>query len=832
MIPSNSLGYRDQPESSSRIRLEPSTSAPPVHPGHHRDKLDLIRDSLRPFEQNDYSNTVNNNTYNVIDDTTYPVFLEKLDSNQRIMMNALTQGGYDQEAAYYALKLVNFRSVTDAAKVLTDLKQKISLTGVAPSTFFPQTKSTSPYLLTNTRSLPANDTSFCVNGFEPFGYERNQNHIIRPETSYRTETDYPNIYADDETVIRIRDSASVPVIRSRLSRPNVYVPPNYEHRISAPASYKNQTDVQMMTASTSKLKVTENDRKRSVSPLPPSVAQKLRNNTYEKMVKGCKAAMFRFFMEQHTEKLIQQWKERNQRALQLAKDMEAVNFSENMRDKMVKFLRQKESRYIRLRRQKMNKGMFELIRHIGVGAFGKVTLVKNRETGEVYAMKTLSKEDVIQKQQAAHVKAERDILAEANSDWIVKLFFSFQDSHNLYFIMEYVPGGDLMQLLIMKGVFTESLARTYTAELTCALEYVHGLGFIHRDIKPDNILIDKEGHIKLTDFGLCTGLRWTHDKRHYVSYDEPSSMGHFRDDSTNSLHNPSLGRQKPKLLEYRQRKKRNQANSMVGTGNYMAPEVIERTGHTQLCDWWSVGVILYEMVYGRPPFLSESDNPMDTQHMIVNWKRYLDLRNPRLSRECVDLIAWLCCDQSDRLGKNGAAEVKAHPWFKGVLINGVVMNPVDFHRLRETRPEFVPRVEHAEDTSNFDTFEVNSDEIFRENGTEGTAYNPAFFDFTFRHFFASDGMNKLLHPTSRSQQRPSLANIIHSPNKNAEPGQSERMVSQPLHPIFNKPLRNGPSSQQTALYSTYMSSSSSNMTRAVPQYDTLQEADEDDATGH
>lgn len=128
-------------------------------------------------------------------------------------------------------------------------------------------------------------------------------------------------------------------------------------------------------------------------------------------------------------------------------------------------------------------------------------------------MKILSKEDVIQKQQAAHVKAERDILAEANSSWIVKLYFSFQDSRNLYFIMEYVPGGDLMQHLIVQGVFSERLARFYTAELTCALEYVHSLGFIHRDIKPDNILIDRKGHLKLTDFGLCTGLRWTHDKR-------------------------------------------------------------------------------------------------------------------------------------------------------------------------------------------------------------------------------------------------------------------------------------------------------------------------------
>ena len=112
-----------------------------------------------------------------------------------------------------------------------------------------------------------------------------------------------------------------------------------------------------------------------------------------------------------------------------------------------------------MRRQKMNREMFDLIRHIGIGAFGKVTLVRKKDTDQVYAMKTLVKADVIQKQQAAHVKAERDILAEANSPWIVKLFFSFQDTQNLYFIMEYVPGGDMMQLLIHTGVFPESLAR-------------------------------------------------------------------------------------------------------------------------------------------------------------------------------------------------------------------------------------------------------------------------------------------------------------------------------------------------------------------------------------
>lgn len=115
----------------------------------------------------------------------------------------------------------------------------------------------------------------------------------------------------------------------------------------------------------------------------------------------------------------------------------------------------------------------------------------------------------------AHVKAERDILAEADNEWVVRLYYSFQDRESLYFVMDYIPGGDMMSLLIRMGVFPEILACFYVAELTLAIESVHKMGFIHRDIKPDNILIDLDGHIKLTDFGLCTGFRWTHNSKYY-----------------------------------------------------------------------------------------------------------------------------------------------------------------------------------------------------------------------------------------------------------------------------------------------------------------------------
>uniref|UniRef100_A0A0N5B6Z0 non-specific serine/threonine protein kinase n=1 Tax=Strongyloides papillosus TaxID=174720 RepID=A0A0N5B6Z0_STREA len=464
---------------------------------------------------------------------------------------------------------------------------------------------------------------------------------------------------------------------------------------------------------------------RSLSPLPESVGVRLKNNAFES----------------------------NIRAIQLMSEMEQAELPERLKEQLLKFLSQKESKYLRLRRQRMNVGMFDILKHIGVGAFGKVSLVKKKDTGQVYAMKTLVKTEVIQKQQAAHVKAERDILAEANSPWIVRLFFSFQDSCNLYFIMEYVPGGDMMQLLINKGIFNESLARFYVAELTCAIEYVHNLGFIHRDIKPDNILIDKLGHIKLTDFGLCTGLRWTHDKRHYVIAENENGEipEHMRSDSLTFPVNGNNCKEPVKVLEQRYAKKRNQAHSVVGTSNYMAPEVILKIGHTKACDWWSVGVILYEMVLGRPPFMSQTEDPRETQYKIVNWKHYLNLvdHTGKLSRECLNMIKNLCRDQETRLGKNGANEIKKDPWFNGI----------DFNTLRSRKAEWIPKVDHAEDTSNFDDIKFE-DDIFGGDLPPQFVNNPAFYEFTYRHFFDLEGQGPLTGVKSHHpHKRAPLSNI-------------------------------------------------------------------------
>ena len=275
------------------------------------------------------------------------------------------------------------------------------------------------------------------------------------------------------------------------------------------------TDLETVS-NASDVSATENKRT-CTSPIPERLPDTEENEILRRdsSVRNYSPAAYKFFMEQHVENLIKNYTQRQTRKFQLEKEMAKANLSADAQEQMRRMLQQKESNYIRMKRSKMKKDMFEKITKLGVGAFGEVHLVQKKDVMQLYAMKTLRKMDVYKRNQVAHVKAERDILAEADNEWVVKLYYSFQDRDNLYFVMDYIPGGDLMGLLIRKEIFDQSLARFYIAELVLAIESVHRMGFIHRDIKPDNILIDKFGHIKLTDFGLCTGFRWTHNSKYY-----------------------------------------------------------------------------------------------------------------------------------------------------------------------------------------------------------------------------------------------------------------------------------------------------------------------------
>ncbi|XP_037823730.1 serine/threonine-protein kinase Warts [Lucilia sericata] len=481
-------------------------------------------------------------------------------------------------------------------------------------------------------------------------------------------------------------------------------------------------------SSSSKATASENVKKiKHASPIPErkKVSKEKEEERKECRIRQYSPQAFKFYMEQHIENVLKSYKQRTFRKNQLEKEMLKIGLSTQTQVEMRKMLNQKESNYIRLKRAKMDKSMFVKIKPIGVGAFGEVTLVRKIDTtNHLYAMKTLRKADVLKRNQVAHVKAERDILAEADNNWVVKLYYSFQDKDNLYFVMDYIPGGDLMSLLIKKGIFEEPLSRFYIAELTCAVESVHKMGFIHRDIKPDNILIDRDGHIKLTDFGLCTGFRWTHNSKYYQE-----NGNHARQDSMEPWEDFSDNGTKPTVLERRRMRdhQRVLAHSLVGTPNYIAPEVLERSGYTQLCDWWSVGVILYEMLVGQPPFLANT--PVETQQKVINWEKTLHIPpQAKLTREATDLILRLCSSADKRLGKK-ADEVKAHDFFKGI----------DFADMRRQIAPYIPKIEHPTDTSNFDP--IDPEKLRSDSNMSGDEFNDTdkpfhgFFEFTFRRFF-------------------------------------------------------------------------------------------------
>ena len=242
-------------------------------------------------------------------------------------------------------------------------------------------------------------------------------------------------------------------------------------------------------------------------------------------------------------------------------------------------------------------------------------------------MKVLRKAEMVEKEQVAHVRAERDILVEVDHTWVVKMFYSFQDSDALYLVMEFLPGGDIMTLLMKKDTLPEEAAQFYMAETALAIETIHKLGFIHRDIKPDNLLLDSKGHVKLSDFGLCTGLQKSHRTDYYRGLEHVTAED-FTFSRVDSRRRAETWRSKRRysltffLILTSSMMSRALAYSTVGTPDYIAPEVFQQTGYDQTCDWWSLGVICFEMLIGYPPFCSET--PQVTRDEIQNQEHDLN----------------------------------------------------------------------------------------------------------------------------------------------------------------------------------------------------------------
>nr|XP_054603976.1 rho-associated protein kinase 2 isoform X1 [Nothobranchius furzeri] len=298
---------------------------------------------------------------------------------------------------------------------------------------------------------------------------------------------------------------------------------------------------------------------------------------------------------------------------------------------------------------------FEKVKLIGRGAYGEVQLVRHKASQKVYAMKQLSKFEMIKRSDSAFFWEERHIMAFSNSPWIVQLCCAFQDVHHLYMVMEFMPGGDLVTLTINYDI-PEKWARFYTAEVVMALDTIHSMGFIHRDVKPDNMLLDQHGHLKLADFGTC-----------------------MRMDSTGMVN----------------------CETAVGTPDYISPEVLQSQGgdgyYGRECDWWSVGVFIYEMFVGETPFYAES--LIGTYGKIMNHQNALSFPDDvDMSKDAKDLICSFLTDRKVRLGRTGVDEIKRHPFFRN--------DQWTFDNIRDTVAPVVPELHSDIDTSNFDDIEA------------------------------------------------------------------------------------------------------------------------------
>ena len=341
----------------------------------------------------------------------------------------------------------------------------------------------------------------------------------------------------------------------------------------------------------------------------------------------------------------------------------SLDISEEQKDKIKQEIYNQEVTKYRKKREKQSIRDYESISIIGRGAFGEVHVCREKKTGQIVAVKKIRKDVLVIKNQVIHVRNEQLFMSRVKSPWIVELKASFQEDDYLYLIMEYLPGGDFMNLLIKKDILSEEDARFYTAELILAIESIHKLDCIHRDIKPDNVLIDKNGHIKLSDFGLAKVSEKIFEKKDEIENYEPNS------------HQKNF--------------------SCVGTAYYVAPEVLKKKGYGPEIDWWSVGVIFFEMLVGYAPFCSKETS--EVCYKVLNWKKYLKIPSKvKISKEAEDLIMKLINNSNERLGLKGADEIKSHPFFKGI----------DWENIRSTKAPFIPRLKNDYDTSYFENYKI------------------------------------------------------------------------------------------------------------------------------
>lgn len=311
---------------------------------------------------------------------------------------------------------------------------------------------------------------------------------------------------------------------------------------------------------------------------------------------------------------------------------------------------------------------FQKIKMLGRGDVGKVYLVREKKTDKLFAMKVLSKKEMIARNKVKRALAEQEILASANHPFIVTLYHSFQSEDYLYFCMEYCLGGEFFRALQSRPgkCLSEDDARFYAAEVTAALEYLHLMGFIYRDLKPENILLHESGHIMLSDFDLA--------KQSQEPGGLPAAVVQFENGVP--------------IVDTRSCTVGVRANSFVGTEEYIAPEVINSSGHTSAVDWWTLGILIYEMIFATTPF--KGQNRQQTFSNVLT-REVTFPAEPRITAAGKEIIIRLLHKVEDkRLGsQSGASEVKAHKWFAKVT----------WGLLRNEKPPIIPNIVNAQETN-------------------------------------------------------------------------------------------------------------------------------------
>ncbi|KAJ3437285.1 non-specific serine/threonine protein kinase [Anaeramoeba flamelloides] len=321
---------------------------------------------------------------------------------------------------------------------------------------------------------------------------------------------------------------------------------------------------------------------------------------------------------------------------------------------------------------------FSLLKVIGRGNFGKVMLVKEKGTKDVYAMKVLKKNEIVKTQQVKHILAERDLLIKLECPFIVDFFYGFQNDEKLYFIIEYVNGGEIYHHLNQDRHFSEGRVKLYAACIIIALEAIHNSNAIYRDLKPENLLIDTEGYIKLIDFGLAKMLKNIKDK----------------------------------------------CKTMCGTPEYIAPEVLLGKKYGKEVDYWSLGTVLFEMLHGMPPFYSEERD--EIYEKILRKKPNI---SSKLSHAAQDLLKELLKkDPQKRLGSKARKDnIRNHPFFEGLDWSKVLK--------KKYKPEYVPKIENKEDIRHIDTVftsETPKDTFVEKRNLISSVENKKFDGWTYQ----------------------------------------------------------------------------------------------------